>query len=373
MEHRVLNGYGVGRELGKGAFGTVYLCAKDGKEFAMKELMSTSRQASKAAEKEANMLLFLDHANVVKLVEYFKHQRKTYMIMELLAGRELFDIIVDDNMFDDLTEDILKGMIRQVALGLEHIHSKNIVHLDLKPENLIANKNPNGDFNCKIVDFGIAEHVTDELRSLNGTDGYKAPEQIQYEQITGKSDMWALGCITYEVMSGCMAFYHDTPVEFCKKVMDMDWSMDWTEDDLEEDETNPFDEISQEGKDFVKKLIAFDPNERLTAKEALNHSWLHVPEKAAHVKEERRAKMMSLVFAKKRLRKVQARRRWRNVINAVRAMNNMARLVRHGSVESASTASSSSSRDEEIEILRKIIYDKLGPDFNIQQEMLKYM
>ena len=82
---------------------------------------------------------------------------------ELLAGRELFDIIVDDNMFDDLTEDILKGMIRQVAMGLEHIHSKNIVHLDLKPENLIANKNPNGDFNCKIVDFGIAEHVTDEL------------------------------------------------------------------------------------------------------------------------------------------------------------------------------------------------------------------
>ena len=82
---------------------------------------------------------------------------------ELLAGRELFDIIVDDNMFDDLTEDVLKGMIRQVTLGLEHIHSKNIVHLDLKPENLIANRNPNGDFNCKIVDFGIAEHVTDEL------------------------------------------------------------------------------------------------------------------------------------------------------------------------------------------------------------------
>ena len=53
-------------------------------------------------------------------------------------------------------------MIRQVTAGLEHIHSKNIVHLDLKPENLIAKRNPNGDFNCKIVDFGIAEHVTDE-------------------------------------------------------------------------------------------------------------------------------------------------------------------------------------------------------------------
>ena len=80
----------------------------------------------------------------------------------MLAGRELFDIIVDDNVFDNLTEDILKGMIRQVTSGLEHIHSKNIVHLDLKPENLIAKRNPNGDFNCKIVDFGIAEHVTDE-------------------------------------------------------------------------------------------------------------------------------------------------------------------------------------------------------------------
>merc|ERR1712227_305922 len=105
-----------------------------------------------------------------------------------------------------------------------------------------------------------------------------------------------------------------------------------------------------------KKLIAFDPKDRFTAIEALNHSWLHIPEKAVHAKEERRVKMMSLVLAKKRLRKVQARRRWRNVINAVRAMNNMTRLVRHGSVESASTASSSSSRDEEIEILRKIIY-----------------
>ena len=77
-------------------------------------------------------------------------------------------------------------------------------------------------------------------------------------------------------MSGCMAFYHDTPIEFCKKVMEMDWSMEWTEEDLEEDETNPFDEISDEGKDFVKKLIAFDPNDRMTAKEALNHSWLKV-------------------------------------------------------------------------------------------------
>ena len=96
-------------------------------------------------------------------------------------------------------------------------------------------------------------------------------------------------------------------------------------------------------------------------------------EKAVHAKEERRVKMMSLVLAKKKLRKIQARRRWRNVINAVRAMNNMARLVRHGSAGSASTSSSSSSRDEEIEILRKIIYDKLGPDFNLQQEMLKYM
>ena len=73
-------------------------------------------------------------------------------------------------MFDDLTEDILKGMIRQVTLGLEHIHSKNIVHLDLKPENLIANRNPNGDFNCKIVDFGIAEHVTDEFGFIRAAE-----------------------------------------------------------------------------------------------------------------------------------------------------------------------------------------------------------
>ena len=73
-----------------------------------------------------------------------------------------------------------------------------------------------------------------------------------------------------------MAFYHDTPIEFCKKVMDMDWSMEWTEEDLEEGETNPFDEISDEGKDFVKKLIAFNSDDRMTATEALNHSWLAV-------------------------------------------------------------------------------------------------
>ena len=83
-------------------------------------------------------------------------------------------------MFDDLTEDILKGMIRQVAFGLEHIHSKNIVHLDLKPENLIANRNPNGDFNCKIVDFGIAEHVTDELGFIQAAGFFRSSDLEPY-------------------------------------------------------------------------------------------------------------------------------------------------------------------------------------------------
>ena len=67
-------------------------------------------------------------------------------------------------------------MIRQVTSGLEHIHSKNIVHLDLKPENLIAKRNPNGDFNCKIVDFGIAEHVTDEAGFIRTRDFYNFTE-----------------------------------------------------------------------------------------------------------------------------------------------------------------------------------------------------
>jgi len=197
---RKIGDYEIVSEIGKGAFGRVFLAKKDGKEYALKETISSGRKATKAAQRESKLMVSLDHINIVKLYEYFTfgHPAKCFMIMELLIGRELFSIICDENEFDNLTESILKFFIRQIALGLEYLHSKNIIHMDLKPENLIAINKDDKFTEIKIVDFGLAEDISTnpDLCSLNGTDGYKSPEQINFEPISDKSDMWALGCIT---------------------------------------------------------------------------------------------------------------------------------------------------------------------------------
>jgi len=133
-------------------------------------------------------------------------------------------------------------------------------------------------------------------------------------------------------MSGYMAFEHETPMEFAKKVLNTEWSMDFEDEDQSEsdEDSNPFDSISEEGKDFVNQLIRSNPSDRLSATNAISHSWLKQKNDRGIF---RRASSRALILntARKNLKRIQARRRWRNAIHVVQATCKMNRLGRQAS------------------------------------------
>jgi len=381
---KFIGDYQILREIGKGAFGRVLLAEKDGHQVAIKETLTRSRTALKAAQDESKLLINLNHKNVVRLFEYFTSgvPKRLYMIMEYIRGRELFDIMCDEQVFVNITEIAISTFIRQVCLGLEYLNNCFIVHLDLKPENLVVSGADGVYKEIKIVDFGLARKIEagERFCCMNGTRGYMAPEQLSFEQISDKTDMWAVGCITYEMLSGWMAFEFESDIEFVQKVTKMDWTFDLGDE-------NPFDEISQNGKNFISELLLKHPDQRMSASDALAHPWItgkneikeenepktevletidRVIAKMSNLKAQKsseNAKEKLLVGVRQKLRKVQAKRRWKKAIKTVRATVRMRFMLR------GSQAVLEVPKELENEILRKIINNWIGTDFDVEAEM----
>jgi len=173
--------------------------------------------------------------------------------MELMYGGELFDKIVK---MDDYSEKFASTIIRQVLLIIRDLHELDIVHQDMKPENLLlVDKESN---NMKICDFGLAEIVTDdiELIGLAGSTPYMAPEVIDGEGHGKPVDIYATGVITYILLCGYPPFEPDNGIIYLEFP-----SPEW-------------DVISSSAKDLIEKLLVTDPNKRSTAEEALKHPWI---------------------------------------------------------------------------------------------------
>merc|ERR1712227_440002 len=243
--------------------------------------------------------------------------------------------------------------VQQVCSGLKYLASENVVHMDLKPENLVVSQRGAVKENqIKIIDFGLAKRIdpSDNFCCLNGTMGYMAPEQISFEKITHKTDLWAVGCVTYEMLSGYMAFDTENDLEFTRKVTKNDWTMDLGEE-------NPFDDVSDESKDcfehpwFQKNLVKaeLDIGEKVLDAEKTR------PSTAAN-------RMKALLHVQRKLRRVQARRRWKRAIKTVKATVRMRLLIRQDPIDEIPVEVQNS-------ILKSIISNWLGEDFDLETEM----
>ena len=117
-----------------------------------------------------------------------------YFILFRLRGGELFDFISEK---ERLSEEEASDFIQQILLGLKHMHSKNIAHLDLKPENIML-KDENGH-KLKLIDFGLSRKIKpgEEVREMLGTPEFVSPEVVNYEPLSLTTDMWSIGVITY--------------------------------------------------------------------------------------------------------------------------------------------------------------------------------
>lgn len=195
--------------IGKGSYAKVLLVKKKdcGLVMALKVLKKEIIEKRKQEEHiraERDILIHANHPFVAKLHCAFQDAKKLYFALEYCGGGELFNLLSKKRYF---TEDQTRFYAAQILLAIEHLHSKDIIYRDLKPENVLIDK----DGYIKITDFGLSKQNVKEreAHSVCGTPEYLAPETIMKGGHGKEVDWWALGCIIYEMITGNPPFYSD--------------------------------------------------------------------------------------------------------------------------------------------------------------------
>ncbi|XP_034414613.1 myosin light chain kinase, smooth muscle-like isoform X2 [Cyclopterus lumpus] len=307
-KHKAKDHYNVHEKLGVGKFGQVFrMSHKDtGQEAAGKFYRARTAKDRTAARKEIELMNSLHHPKLVQCLAAYETSSEMVMVMEYIAGGELFERIVDDNF--EHTEPTSARYMQQILEGMQYVHTQNIVHLDIKPENIVC-VNTTGT-RIKIIDFGLAAELEEgqPLLVMHGTPEFVAPEVISYEPVGLESDMWSIGVICFILLSGESPFQGNTAAETLALVTAAQFEFD----------QESFEDISDEAKDFISSLLKKDRRCRLSCAEALAHPWMA----SFAVMNRRPTKSLN----KGKMKRFLARRKWKKTGKAVLALQRMANL-----------------------------------------------
>ncbi|XP_069469628.1 myosin light chain kinase family member 4 isoform X2 [Ambystoma mexicanum] len=278
FDHRIVsarhaqinNYYTVNRAeiIGGGRFGQVHICTEklSGLTLAAKIIKAKFLKQKEEVKNEIFVMNQLNHSNLIQLYDAFESKHDIVLVMEYVAGGELFDRIIDESY--SLTEMDTILFIKQICEGIQYMHQMYIIHLDLKPENILCvNRATN---QIKIIDFGLARRYKprEKLKVHFGTPEFLAPEVVNYEFVSFPTDMWSIGVIAYMLLSGLSPFMGEDDNETLNNIICCRWGF----------ENEEFQDVSEEAKDFITKLLIKDKSWRISAKESLKHSWLTDPE-----------------------------------------------------------------------------------------------
>jgi len=189
-----------------------------GETFALKclnksQIVENSLEAHVVDERK--VMTMIDHPFLLKLHNSYWDSKYVYLLLELCLGGELFTVLRKNGRFSEKATKFYSSIVLQ-AFG--HLHSKNIIYRDLKPENLMLDSQGY----IKVVDFGLAKVVKDRTWTLCGTPDYLAPEIILSKGHDKAVDYWALGVLTYECTAGYVPFYAEDPMDVYQLILDGD-------------------------------------------------------------------------------------------------------------------------------------------------------
>ncbi|EGG01344.1 uncharacterized protein MELLADRAFT_73014 [Melampsora larici-populina 98AG31] len=262
-----MNSFEIGRALGKGKFGRVYMVrTKSPPHFILalkclykKELVEC--KVEKQLRREIEIQSNLRHPNVLRLYGYFHDEKRIFLMLEFAGKGELYKQLHRHGRFSEKRS---ARYIAQMADALHYLHGKHVIHRDIKPENLLLGV----EGELKIADFGWSVHAPGNRRkTLCGTLDYLPPEMVEGKDHNEKVDLWALGVLTYEFIVGNPPFEdlsgHNATY---KKISQVQFKVPSF--------------VSAEAGDLIRKLLQHEPQDRLPLPQVANHPWILKYQKA---------------------------------------------------------------------------------------------
>ena len=241
-----------GKIIGEGTSSYIYKGNYKNKLVAVKTIKKEwlSETDFENINSEINIHSKLNHKNIIKLINKYENPENIKIVLEH-ADNNLKNIM----RYSRMNECECKNYTKEILNGLKYLHDNEIIHRDIKPDNLLIK-----DKTLKICDFGLSKKTKIFTNNgMVGTNGYIAPEIQKGFNYTNKVDLWALGIIVFQMIGG----YHPFSKFPCKYSTD---SLNFN--------YRYWDNFSNEGKDFITKLLKCEPNERMSINEAINHNWI---------------------------------------------------------------------------------------------------
>jgi len=264
---RVVDDYWISKRIGKGTYSEVFEAKHkvSGMERCIKvtHKKNLANANSGTIFEEIKILSEIDHPNIMQVFEYYQDQNYIYTVAECLSGGELFDWIQQYKRFNELSA---AYFMKQILSAVSYLHKHKIIHRDLKPENIVFEaKDPNS--NLKIIDFGTSKKLLDnqKLNSRLGTAYYMAPEVLK-NNYDFKCDIWSCGVILYIFLCGYPPFNGKNNDEIFERILQGKYSFaveDWKY-------------VSDEAKDLVMRMLAYDSSKRPSADDLLRHPWFNL-------------------------------------------------------------------------------------------------
>ncbi|XP_035280415.1 serine/threonine-protein kinase Nek4-like isoform X4 [Anguilla anguilla] len=251
------HGYTLVGETGQGAFGKALRVKneKDGKDYVIKTLQKTNMM------REVSELEALKHPFIVQYNDSFEDDMNVYIVMEYCEGGNLSEEIKKQKDTGEyFPEDQILTWFVEICMAVEYVHEKNILHRDIKPQNIFLDKYGR----TRLGDFGLAkplERSSGYARTVVGTFCYRSPERIMEEPYSSKSDVWALGCVLYELCELKHAFPEENLRKLFNKILD-----------------GPYPSVSEpfstDLRDLVRDLLQKNPADRPSASDILGRPFL---------------------------------------------------------------------------------------------------
>lgn len=292
------------REIGRGTKTIVRKCVEraTGNRYAVKSVKLSDKTEYRNMRNEANLLTALDHPSIIKIYDTFEDDKYLHMVVEICKGGELYDHVIKSksdtknvstskssntsNEGDCSTsEEVAAVIVRRVVDAVAYLHENNIVHRDLKLENLLFKSHPSNKSrlsltDIRVIDFGLSRrynthHRFASLRKLTsfvGTKFYVAPEVLD-QSYTHAADLWSIGVLAYALLSAKAPFVGRDDTELFDMIRSCGVAFP----------SPDFDNVSDDAKNFIRALLVKDEASRPTASELLTSPWMI---KASRWKEE---------------------------------------------------------------------------------------